>query len=74
MADLGDGRFAIYSGDLNQDNTIDTTDRSLLSAELPLMHIGDYYLNDVTGDGIVDEDDYRILKNNSSMTVSVAHP
>jgi hypothetical protein len=74
QADLKDGNFAIYSGDINQDGYINASDKALLQAEIPLFHFGIPYLNDVTGDGFVDEDDYRILQNNTPLNISVQHP
>src|SRR5690242_4085176 len=48
--------FAIYSGDINQDGTIDGQDMNYVDNEMPLGNFG-YLLPDLTGDGAVDGQD-----------------
>ena len=74
MVNLGSGVYGIYSGDINQDNTINSADKYVLQAALPGFSIGTYNINDVTGDGFVDEDDLRIIENNIPLNISVQQP
>ena len=74
MANLGGGVYGIYSGDINRDGSINGSDKFFLQSALSSFIVGAYNINDVTGDGFVDEDDYRILENNTSLNVSVLHP
>jgi len=74
MVSLGDGRYAIYSGDVNQDGSINSTDYYSIEAALSSFIIGSYNVNDVNGDGRVDEGDYRIVKNYATMSVTKQRP
>ncbi|MBV6479664.1 MAG: hypothetical protein HGGPFJEG_02451 [Ignavibacteria bacterium] len=57
-------RFALYSGDANQDMTIDGSDLSLISNDAENFIIG-YVSADLNGDRIVDGADILIAENNS---------
>jgi hypothetical protein len=61
--DLNDGNFALFSGDVNQDGTIDAVD---FSEEL--IKAGDFesgYLPfDVSGDSMTESSDISLLENN----------
>jgi len=81
MADLGDGKYAIYSGDLTngttlgiQDGQVNGLDKKGVKDALSLFKIGVYDVRDITGDSFVDETDYRILLNNVSLNISIQHP
>jgi hypothetical protein len=69
--DLADGNFAFYSGDINNDHTIDITDYNIMATDLSLMLTG-YKVSDVNGDGIVESVDFTVLQNN--IFTFVAHP
>ena len=61
MKALGGGLFALYAGDVNQDEFVDGTDY------LPVLNnvfLGDYYPSDVNGDGFTDGTDYLNVLNN----------
>jgi len=73
LADLGDGSFAIFSGDLNQDGMIDLTDLSLLENASANFGYG-YFPEDVTGDWLTESADYSLLENNIVLSLSVARP
>lgn len=67
------GVFAIYSGDVNQDGTIDITDQASLGNDLQNFASG-YVLTDLNGDSVVDITDQAILDNNLVNFVSVISP
>lgn len=61
--DLTPVRFALYSGDVNQDETIDATDLSSVENDASVS-AGGYINTDVTGDNFVDGGDLSIVENN----------
>ncbi|OYU97538.1 MAG: hypothetical protein CFE21_04395 [Bacteroidetes bacterium B1(2017)] len=70
---MGSGIYAIYSGDINQDGTIDFSD-------YPSLDLGNingstgYRATDLNGDGTVDFSDYPLIDLNSANGVSVQQP
>lgn len=59
------GVYLIYSGDVNQDGTVDTSDMTPVDNGASSFSTG--YLNpDVNGDGVVDTGDMTIVDNNAS--------
>ncbi|MBK6772357.1 MAG: hypothetical protein IPG78_09555 [Ignavibacteria bacterium] len=66
-------RFGIYSGDINQDGTIDATDVSNADNDA-FSSVGGYVNTDVTGDNFVDAADVSIVDNNAFNSVSVISP
>lgn len=68
MKDLGDGNFAIFSGDVNQDGLINNTDLDQLSAAIPFFSPG-YSINDLTGDYIIESTDMSLVENNIGLAV-----
>lgn len=73
LSDLGDGRFALWSGDLNQDGQIDVLDQDEFEVMLPLLLNG-YYPSDLNGDGISESADFSLLENNFSLLITRAKP
>ncbi len=65
--------FAFYSGDVNQDGTIDATDVSLIDNDVQNF-VGGYVVTDLTGDNFVDGTDFAIADNNAGNFVSVVRP
>ena len=65
--------FAIYSGDINQDGSIDATDFLELD---PSIQNGDggYLVGDLNGDGSVDASDFLILDPNIQNGIGAAFP
>ncbi len=55
-------RFAIYSGDVNQDGIIDASD---ISAIENAVGTTGYVTTDLTGDDFVDASDISIVENNT---------
>jgi subtilisin-like proprotein convertase family protein len=63
MRNLGDGNFAIYSGDIDQQGTIEYVDLvSVENATNPTTT--GYHKVDVTGDGQVESTDYSLVESN----------
>lgn len=65
--------FAIYSGDINKDNTIDATDFLELDPSIQNGDFG-YFPGDLNGDGAVDATDFLILDPNIQLGVGAAIP
>ena len=65
--------FAIYSGDINQDGSIDASDFLELD---PSIQRGDggYLAGDLNGDGAVDASDFLVLDPNIQNGVGAAFP
>ena len=66
-------RFAIYSGDQNQDGIIDATDISNIENDATISLTG-YNSSDLTGDDYVDGSDISIVENNSILGIGVVSP
>ena len=66
-------RFAVYSGDVNQDGIIDASDLSQVENAADVSLSG-YVATDVTGDNIVDASDVSFVENNAANSVGVITP
>ncbi len=66
-------KFAIFSGDLDQDGTIDASDLSMIDNDAAGFVSG-YQVTDLTGDNFVDGSDFAIADNNAANFVSVIRP
>jgi photosystem II stability/assembly factor-like uncharacterized protein len=66
-------KFALYSGDVNQDGIIDGDDLSLVENDVSIS-ISGYVTTDLTGDNFVDGSDQSIVENNVSSGISVIRP
>jgi hypothetical protein len=73
LADLGSGKFGIYTGDINQDGSVDFNDYPGLDFASSNGVLG-YDANDLNGDASVDFNDYPLIDLNSSMGVIVVTP
>ena len=65
--------YAIYTGDINQDKTVDASDFLVLDPEIQAGLFG-YYLGDLNGDGAVDASDFLTLDPNIQLGVGAAIP
>lgn len=65
--------YAIYSGDVNHDGTIDLNDVLQIFNDANSFSTG-YIVTDLTGDNIVDLNDVLIAFNNSVNFVSIMKP
>jgi hypothetical protein len=66
-------RFAVYSGDVNQDGTVDATDVSTIDNDAGNFVSG-YVVTDLTGDDFVDGTDFAIADNNAANFVGAITP
>jgi hypothetical protein len=66
-------RFAIYSGDVTQDGTVDATDLSLIDNDASNFLSG-YLATDLNGDRFTDGSDYLIADNNAYNFISAVKP
>ena len=73
QVDASPVRFALYSGDVNQDRTVDATDLSLIDNDA-IGFLGGYLATDLTGDNFVDGTDFAIADNNAGNFVSAIRP
>ncbi len=73
QVDASPVRFAIYSGDVNQDGTVDATDVSMIDNDAANFVSG-YVVTDLTGDDFVDGTDFAIADNNAGNFISVVRP
>jgi len=71
QADTSPVRFAVYSGDVNQDGIVDLTDVISIFNNASIFLTG-YRVTDINGDNITDLTDVLLANNNSALyTVSV---
>ena len=73
LVDPSPVRFAIYSGDVNQDGTVDLTDGSMIDNDAFNFASG-YLPTDVNGDGIIDLADAVFADNNGFNFVTKITP
>lgn len=73
MAEVEPGVYAIYSGDVNQDGTIDGLDIGSIDNDASLFAFG-YNVTDLNGDGATDGLDLGIVDNLSQLFLFVARP
>ena len=66
-------RHALYSGDVNQDGTIDGSDLSAIDNDAALFSSG-YIVTDLNGDNLVDASDLLIADNNAAAFVTAMLP
>ncbi len=70
---LKDGKYCIYSGDVNQEGSVDLTDLLQIYNEASNFSSG-YLITDINGDRITDLTDLIITYNNSANFVARAFP
>lgn len=73
QVDISPVEFAVYGGDVNQDETIDATDLSQIDNDA-FSFVAGYVVTDLTGDNFVDATDYSIADNNAYNFISVISP
>ena len=66
-------RFAIYGGDVNQDDAVDASDLALIDNDATAFITG-YVDTDLNGDDFVDATDYSLADNNATAFISVIAP
>ncbi|MBK9227149.1 MAG: hypothetical protein IPL67_08910 [Ignavibacteria bacterium] len=65
--------FAVYSGDVNKDGTVDATDLAAIDNDAQNFVSG-YVVTDLNGDSFIDGTDYSLADNNATNFVSVVRP
>lgn len=73
MQNLGDGNFGLYSGDVNQDGTVDGQDMNVVDNNTREGVFG-YYNSDINGDGATDGLDMNVVDNNTRYGLFTARP
>lgn len=73
QVDTSPARFAIYSGDVNQDGSIEASDISEVDNDA-YSSISGYVRTDLNGDNFVDAADLSVVDNNVFSFVSVIRP
>ena len=66
--------FALYTGDLNQDEFIDAFDFPIFDADAYLSLSNEYVHTDMNGDGFVDAFDFPVYDMNSANGIIALHP
>ncbi len=67
------GKWAIRSGDVNQDGAINNTDYTILQSLLPSFSVG-YQVRDITGDNCLESADYSLVETNSQLNLILQKP
>jgi hypothetical protein len=70
---MGGGVFALYSGDVNQDGTIDSQDMTIAENDASSFLFG-YNASDCNGDGSSDSGDMTLIENNAGLFLFYARP
>jgi len=73
LRNIGMGKNALFSGDVNQDGTIDIFDTQLIENEASAFQFG-YNPGDVNGDMSSDIFDLQVVENNSVLFIYKARP
>lgn len=73
LVEIEPGTFAIYSGDINQDENVDLLDATLLETDINGFQYG-YFTTDINGDGNVDLLDAPVVESNINQFVFSSHP
>jgi len=73
MKEVEPGVWAFYSGDISQDEFVDSFDYGALEAD-NLAFASGYLATDLNGDGFVDSFDYSIFEINNLNFVMSSHP
>ena len=68
------GVFAFYTGDINQDDFIDSNDFPELDNDIFIGVAFEYVAADLNGDGFVDSNDFPVLDNNIFNGIAAVHP
>lgn len=67
------GKYALFSGDVNQDGSINEFDLEQVENTAINTEFG-YHNDDLNGDGVVDIIDLQIIENNKSLFLNIARP
>ena len=70
---LGDGKWALFAGDVNQDDIVDSGDMNMVDNGSYSFATG-YLPADCNGDGLIDSSDMILLDNNAAAFISALFP
>jgi hypothetical protein len=73
MIEKAAGKWAFFSGDVNQDGLVDSGDMNPVENASTAITYG-YVVEDVNGDGLVDSGDMNLTENNSMAIVMIQSP
>lgn len=73
LINVGSGKYAIRSGDVNQNGVIDINDYTAVQTALLTLSSG-YLVNDLTGDNLIESTDYSLVETNSQAGLMVRKP
>jgi hypothetical protein len=73
MKYISSGKYALFSGDVNQDGTINSNDLQQVENSSKLLENG-YFKTDLNGDGANDIFDMQIIDNNKTLFLNKARP
>ena len=74
QAAVGNGQYALFSGDINQDGFVDVGDYPLFDTDLQNGIYGIYIASDLNGDGFVDVGDYPLFDANNQNGIYLITP
>jgi hypothetical protein len=73
MREMETGVWAFYSGDINQDETVDNSDSDSLFSDIENSNFG-VFVTDLNGDGTVDNSDTDVFYINVANSIYSNHP
>lgn len=73
LRNLGDGNFALWSGDVNQDSFVEAADYNAIETASHNFLTG-YVVTDLTGDALVESSDYSLIENNFQLFLMLLRP
>jgi hypothetical protein len=73
MIQMADGIWALYTGDVNQDGLIDSSDLIMVDNDVSVFATG-YLPGDCNGDGLIDSSDMMVVDNNSNAFIGAVYP
>jgi hypothetical protein len=73
LKEVGEGLYAIFAGDVNQDGAINNLDMLEVDSQASNFGVG-YISEDINGDGSIDALDMILLDNNAALLISAILP
>ncbi|MFZ4704824.1 MAG: hypothetical protein ACOYMF_02335, partial [Bacteroidales bacterium] len=70
---MTDNGYAIYGGDVNQDNIVDGGDMSVVENDAAVAASG-YLVDDCNGDGVIDGGDMSVVENDAAIAAGAITP
>lgn len=74
MVEVSPGVFALHSGDVNFDGTINQSDFNLVESSIAAGIQTGYINTDINGDGILESSDYSFIENKTRTVRTIQHP